>query len=31
MLLEDNDLVIRASAHMGGHEYKRWRVYDLGL
>lgn len=31
MLLEDNDLVIRASAHMGGHEYKRWRIYDLAL
>jgi GNAT superfamily N-acetyltransferase len=31
MLLEDNDLVIRASAHLGGHEYKRWRIYDLPL
>jgi GNAT superfamily N-acetyltransferase len=31
MLLEDNDLVIRASAHMGGHEYKRWRLYDLAI
>ena len=28
MLLEHNDLVIRASAYMGGHEYKRWRIYD---
>jgi hypothetical protein len=28
MLLEDNDLVIRASAMMGGREYKRWRIYD---
>ena len=28
MLLEHNDLVIRASAFMGGHEYKRWRIYD---
>jgi len=28
MLLETNELVIRASAHMGGHEYKRWRIYD---
>jgi hypothetical protein len=31
MLLEDNDLVIRASAHMGGREYKRWRIYDMPL
>lgn len=31
MLLEDNDMVIRASAHMGGHEYKRWRIYDMPL
>jgi hypothetical protein len=31
MLLEDNQLVIRASRHMGGHEYKRWRIYDLAL
>lgn len=31
MLLEDNALVIRASAHMGGHEYKRWRIYDMPL
>ena len=31
MLLENNDLVIRASAFMGGREYKRWRIYDLPL
>ena len=31
MLLEDNDMVIRASAHMGGREYKRWRIYDMPL
>ena len=31
MLLEHNDLVIRASAFMGGHEYKRWRIYDAKL
>ena len=31
MLLEHNDLVIRASAFMGGHEYKRWRIYDRML
>ena len=31
MLLEHNDLVIRASAYMGGHEYKRWRIYDAKL
>lgn len=31
MLLEHNDLVIRASAFMGGREYKRWRIYDAPL
>ncbi len=31
MLLEDNELVIRASRHMGGREYKRWRIYDREL
>jgi GNAT superfamily N-acetyltransferase len=31
MLLEHNDLVIRASAFMGGREYKRWRIYDRVL
>jgi hypothetical protein len=31
MLLEQNDHVIRASAAMGGREYKRWRIYDWNL
>ncbi len=31
LLLENNDLIIRASAFMGGHQYKVWRIYDLPL
>lgn len=31
MLLETNEPVIRASRHMGGREYKRWRIYDREL
>ena len=31
MLLEDNDAVLRASAGMGAHEYKRWRIYDMDI
>jgi GNAT superfamily N-acetyltransferase len=31
MLLEDNDMVIRPSAAMGGREYKRWRIYEKAL
>jgi len=31
MLLEDNEMVIRPSAAMGGKEYKRWRIYEMGL
>jgi GNAT superfamily N-acetyltransferase len=31
MLLEDNEMVIRPSAAMGGHEYKRWRIYERPL
>lgn len=31
MLLEHNELILRASAFMGGHEYKRWRIFDLKL
>jgi GNAT superfamily N-acetyltransferase len=31
MLLEDNEMVIRPSAAMGGHEYKRWRIYEKAL
>jgi GNAT superfamily N-acetyltransferase len=29
MLLEDNAMVIRPSAAMGGREYKRWRIYEM--
>ncbi|MDZ4654270.1 MAG: hypothetical protein U1F44_00060 [Coriobacteriia bacterium] len=31
LLLENNDLIIRASEFMGGHEYKKWRIWDLEL
>ena len=31
MLLEDNEMVIRPSIAMGGHEYKRWRIYEMEL
>lgn len=31
MLLEDNELVLRASEFMGGRRYKTWRIYDLTL
>jgi GNAT superfamily N-acetyltransferase len=31
LLLEDNDMVIRPSIAMGGHEYKRWRIYERPL
>jgi GNAT superfamily N-acetyltransferase len=31
MLLEDNTMVLRASATMGGREYKRWRIYEAPL
>ena len=31
MLLEDNNLILRASEFMGAHRYKTWRVYDLQL
>ncbi len=31
MLLEDNDLILRASKFMGAHHYKTWRIYDLSL
>jgi len=31
MLLEDNDLILRASTFMGGRHYKTWRIYDLPL
>jgi hypothetical protein len=31
LLLEDNDLILRASDFMGAHRYKSWRIYDLPL
>ena len=31
LLLEDNEMVIRPSVAMGGHEYKRWRIYEKAL
>jgi GNAT superfamily N-acetyltransferase len=31
LLLEDNAMVIRSSAAMGGHEYKRWRIYEMAV
>jgi GNAT superfamily N-acetyltransferase len=31
LLLEDNDLVLRASGFMGGVHYKTWRIYEMPL
>ena len=31
MLLEDNDLILRASRFMGGVRYKTWRIYEKPL
>ncbi|MBN1485183.1 MAG: N-acetyltransferase [Chloroflexia bacterium] len=31
MLLENNELILRASAFFGGQHYKTWRIYDLPL
>ncbi|MBE0635239.1 N-acetyltransferase [Candidatus Bipolaricaulota bacterium] len=31
MLLEDNDLILRASSSMDGERYKTWRVYEMAL
>ncbi len=31
MLLEDNDLILRASKFMGGRRYKTWRIYEMPL
>jgi len=31
LLLEDNALVLRAAASMGGHRYKTWRIYEMPL
>lgn len=31
MLLEDNVMIIRPTEAMGGHEYKRWRIYEMPI
>ena len=31
MLLEENDLILRASASMQGERYKTWRIYEMAL
>ena len=31
LLLEDNELILRASAFMGGERYKTWRIYEMPL
>ncbi len=31
LLLEDNDLILRASSFMGGIHYKTWRIYEMPL
>ena len=31
LLLEDNDLILRASSFMGGIRYKTWRIYEMPL
>jgi GNAT superfamily N-acetyltransferase len=31
LLLEDNDLILRASSFMGGMHYKTWRIYEMPL
>ncbi len=31
LLLEDNDLILRASSFMGGVHYKTWRIYEMPL
>jgi GNAT superfamily N-acetyltransferase len=31
LLLEDNDLILNISQHMGAKKYKTWRIYDLPL
>jgi len=31
LLLEDNDLILRGSASMGGVRYKTWRIYEMPL
>ena len=29
MLLEDNEMILRPSASLGGKPYKRWRIYEM--
>jgi len=31
LLLEDNELILRASSFMGGMHYKTWRIYEMAL
>lgn len=31
MLLEDNDLILRACEAMGGQRYKTWRIYEMPI
>lgn len=31
MLLEDNDLILRACEAMGGYLYKTWRIYEMPI
>ncbi len=31
MLLEDNEMILRPSASMGGSVYKRWRIYEMQI
>jgi len=31
LLLEDNELILRASSFMGGVRYKTWRIYEMPL
>lgn len=31
LLLEDNDLILRASSFMGGVHYKTWRIYEKDI
>jgi GNAT superfamily N-acetyltransferase len=31
LLLEDNELILRASSFMGGTHYKTWRIYEMPL
>lgn len=31
MILEENDLIIKAAESMGGRRYKTWRIYEMDL